>query len=110
MQNVSCNSMMFICMLTLRLHTRALCCTGIISQLLPRGRYSVGLYRQMGHGDWVARDPAVFVRLAVRLAQDDEFQLQQSQAIALKYQDMHRNHFAAAEWLHFLDRAIKQQQ
>lgn len=70
----------------------------------------MGMYRQMNHGELVARDEAVFVSLAVKLATDDQFQRQQSQAIAQKYGSMHRNNFAAVEWLEFLDHAIKQQQ
>lgn len=67
------------------------------------------MYRQMQHGDLVARDQATFTRLAVRLARDDDFRESQSRAMADKYRDLHRNDLVAAEWLQFLERAIKQQ-
>jgi hypothetical protein len=65
------------------------------------------MYRQMRHTDLVARDPASFIDLAVRLAgEDGRFRESQSRAIREKYSDMHRNHQAAGEWLEFLDRAV----
>jgi hypothetical protein len=76
---------------------------------LCRGRYSVGMYRQMHHLDLVARNQDIFVNLAVRLAQDEDFRRLQSESISNKYNDMHRNNLVSSEWLNFLDRAIKQQ-
>lgn len=76
---------------------------------LFRGRYSVGMYRQMHHLDLVARSQDIFVNLAVRLAQDEDFRRLQSESISNKYNDMHRNNLVSSEWLNFLDRAIKQQ-
>ena len=81
----------------------------LLTNCYGRGRYSIGMYLQMNHPDLVARNPSVFVELAVRMAADDVFRHQQSQLLAEKYSNMHRNDAAAFEWMQFLDRAIKQQ-
>ena len=67
------------------------------------------MYRQMHHLDLVARNQDIFVNLAVRLVQDEDFRRLQSESISNKYNDMHRNNLVSSEWLNFLDRAIKQQ-
>jgi hypothetical protein len=84
-------------------------CFNLINITVCRGRYSVGMYRQMQYTDLVARNQAIFVDMAVRMAEDDEFRHAQSKSIAEKYNSVHQNHLAALEWLEFLDRAIKQQ-
>lgn len=75
-----------------------------------RGRYSIGMYRQMRHEDLVARNASHFASLAVRLAQDEEHRQVQSRHISEKYDSMHRNELAAKEWWEFLDTAIRQLQ
>jgi len=72
-----------------------------------RGRYTLGMYTQMGHTALIARNVSEYVALAVRLLSDDGFQQEQSQRVQEHYtRDLHKNDRVAMEWLHFIHSMI----
>ena len=48
---------------------------------LQRGRHTAGMYRRMGFTDCIARDPAHYATLALRVASDPEFRAHARQTI-----------------------------
>lgn len=74
-----------------------------------RGRYSLGLYQQMGHMDLVAQSAAHYTSIAVRLLRDSEYRENQSKSISTKFRDrVHMNYDVALEWAQFIKTAVKQ--
>ena len=65
---------------------------------LERGRHAMSIYGQMNLTDFVARDAADYVRLAVALATDDDVHARAVDEIRAKYPDAHRAGDVAAEW------------
>ncbi|KAH8061090.1 hypothetical protein JL722_4386 [Aureococcus anophagefferens] len=65
---------------------------------LERGRHAMSIYGQMNLTDFVARDAADYVRLAVALATDDDVHARAVGEIRAKYPDAHRAGDVAAEW------------
>ena len=69
-----------------------------------RGRYTLAMYKQMGHMDLVAHNESHFVDIAVRLLSDPLYQRQQSEAIERAYlEKFHRNDQVLSEWFGFLN-------
>ena len=73
-----------------------------------RGRYSFGMYQQMGHIGLVAKNLSSYVELATRLTVDETFRQSQVAAINERYKKLHQNQNAAKEWLNFLVVASRQ--
>lgn len=68
-----------------------------------RGRYSYGMYSQMGHDGLVASSTEEYVTLALRLFHDVAFRDAHAAAIRRKFgEDIHKNHLVAQEWLTFI--------
>lgn len=68
-----------------------------------RGRYTYGMYHQMGHTDLIAGSVAEYVALALRLFRDPGFRHSQSADISRKFSnEIHKNHLVAQEWLTFI--------
>ncbi|MBI4969782.1 MAG: tetratricopeptide repeat protein [Rhodospirillales bacterium] len=68
-----------------------------------RGRVTLGYYRQMGMEDLVARDPAHYVELALRLAKDRDWR----QAMREKIRERKAAVFEDAASIEFLARALE---
>jgi hypothetical protein len=71
-----------------------------------RGRYTLGMYRQMGLADLIATDAKHYVDLVKRLLLDDDFHRSQVELIASHYGNLHRNQAVADEWLNFIFRLV----
>jgi len=73
-----------------------------------RGRYSFGMYSQMGHMDLVASNQSHYEALAIRLLTDNVFRKEQIELIDDAYQHrFHKNRPLAREWVDFFRRALE---
>jgi len=72
-----------------------------------RGRYSLGMYQQMGHMDLVASNTSHYVALAAALVKDDYFWKNQIAQIEHKYEhQLRQNNLVAKEWATFIKRVV----
>jgi len=86
--------------------------SGIPMVTLPsehvQGRYTLGMYHQMGLKDLVAQNITHYINLTMRLLQDKKFHREQSDKISHHYvNDLHKNSLVADEWLGIISRIIK---
>lgn len=66
------------------------------------GRYSIAMYKQMGHMDLVANNASHYVQLVSKLLVDDTFNLLQKDAIEHRFHNyIHKNKQVAEEWSRF---------
>jgi hypothetical protein len=73
-----------------------------------QGRYTLGMYHQMGLKDLVAQNITHYINLTMRLLQDKNFHIEQSDKISHHYvNDLHKNSLVAEEWLGIISRIIK---
>lgn len=73
-----------------------------------RGRYSLGMYLQMGHTDLIASTVDEYVTLSVKLLSNDSYQREQKMKIEHNYlTDLHKNKLVADEWLDFITLVVR---
>ena len=72
-----------------------------------RGRYALGMYRQMGITSLIAHSPAEYIAIAVKLLTDEAYRKEQYEKILHHYaHDFHKNSLVADEWLGFIQKII----
>ena len=70
-----------------------------------RGRYTLGMYRQMGLNELIARTPREYISLSNRLLSDPDFHSEMTAKVEEGYtKELHKNHLVADEWLGFVRR------
>jgi protein O-GlcNAc transferase len=72
-----------------------------------RGRVCAAIYRKMGVGSLIAKNPEEYVDLAVRLAKDDRFRDQIKDKIEKKVDRLFENNKVIREWEQFFLKACK---
>lgn len=70
-----------------------------------RGRYTLGMYQQMGLSELIARNTSHYISLVQALVTDSEYQLRMSRDISAAYLTRyHKNWLVAQEWVNFIAR------
>jgi hypothetical protein len=73
-----------------------------------QGRYTLGMYHQMGLKDLVAQNITHYISLTMKLLTDQNFHSEQSDKINHHYvNNFHKNLLVADEWLGIISRVIK---
>lgn len=72
-----------------------------------QGRYTLGMYHQMGLQDLIAHNITHYVELTIKILTDQNFYSEQSAKISHHYaNDLHKNFLVADEWLGLISRLI----
>jgi predicted O-linked N-acetylglucosamine transferase (SPINDLY family) len=76
---------------------------------LHRGRFTLGIYREMNITDLVASSPAHYVAIALKLVRDDAFWLAQAATINERFVPFAQsnNLRVAREWAEFMVSALR---
>ena len=67
-----------------------------------RGRYTLGMYKQMGHHELVAYNESHYTDIAIRLLDDAAYYRDQVLKIREAWKSLNRNKDVALEWLQFM--------
>ena len=67
-----------------------------------RGRYTLGMYKQMGHRELVAYNESHYTDIAIRLLDDAAYYRDQVLKIREAWKSLNRNKDVALEWLQFM--------